>query len=659
MKRLLAALLLATCPALGQTVETRRVDAETRRVDGSSWAYSALPAPTGCLSTNVPFFGSDLKLGCATGLTYTSETGTLAATRVTEPANGSTRQSALGTSAHPGNSLSRADAWAVYDAGATSGLTAKRFWGAIFDGRYVYYVPGGVSGLASASGVVLRYDTTAGFTDPTAWVAYNAAATGGLNTTGYRGGTYDGRYLYLSPDKDTTDAAHGRVLRYDTRAPFTTVASWSVYDASGTGSLDCRGYSGALYDGTRYVYFAPFRTSTDLADYHGRVLRYDTTGSFTASGSWSVYDAAAEHGSGARGYKGIVSDGRFLYFAPNNNNGAGQYTIVLRYDMTASFSATGSWDAIDAQSVDGLDTEGYSGAVFDGRYVTFVPIGNSSTMHGRVLRYDTRMPFLSLTSWSAYDAGGAGSRGFVGAVFDGRYINFSPYFQGVEGGGGTYSGLMGRYDTERPFKQAASWESYDGSAIGGLTTVGYAGGAFDGRYWYLAPYYDGTAVSGKALRFDTGAPSPARTAQGSRGIGYRQEIPFDKILTDNVATTVFEVALAAGDMIGSGGLYSGTIIVTATEGTNVQAGIDAIRWTAVSTAAAAQTCAVANVTTAGGALSAPSNSTGTLGSYGWSCDIGTAGKVILSYRVDSSLTAPVVRIRGVITVESLNVVTLL
>lgn len=63
----------------------------------------------------------------------------------------------------------------------------------------------------------------------------------------------------------------------------------------------------------------------------------------------------------------------------------------------------------------------------------------------------------------------------------------------------------------RPFDEDDSWQSYDASATDGLHSVGYNGGAFDGRYFYAAPWQQGPKADkqgefvthGIVLRCDT------------------------------------------------------------------------------------------------------------------------------------------------------------
>jgi len=107
---------------------------------------------------------------------------------------------------------------------------------------------------------------------------------------------------------------------------------------------------------------------------------------------------------------------------------AGFYRVAAAAAFTP-LNQPGAFSAYAATNVNGLSTAGYAGAVFDGRYVYFVPYQNNVSAHGRVLRLDTEGNFSAPSSWLAYDATaavGAGAVGFTGGVFDGRYVHFSP-----------------------------------------------------------------------------------------------------------------------------------------------------------------------------------------------------------------------------------------
>ena len=386
--------------------------------------------------------------------------------------------------------LTQPGAFTAYSASSVNGLTTVGYSGAVFDGRYVYFVP--INNGTSYHGVVLRYDTQAGFTSASSWSAYDAGSTDGLLTRGYMGGVFDGRYVYFAPNYN------GIVLRYDMQSAFSTASSWHAYDAGTTSGLNTKGYGGAVFDG-RYVYFVPVHYG---ASAHGVVLRYDTQASFTMASSWSAYDAGSTDGLLTRGYFGGVFDGRFIYFVPYYNGSA--FGIVLRYDTQSPFSTASSWHAYDAGATSGLNTKGYCGAVFDGHYVYFMPYFNGSSYQGVVLRYDTQASFTTASSWSAYDAGstdGLLTGGYFGGVFDGRYICFVPEYNNLGN-----SGTVLRYDTQSPFSTSSSWHAYDAGTTSGLNAKGYEGAVSDGRYLYFAPLHNGSAFSGTVLRFDARLP---------------------------------------------------------------------------------------------------------------------------------------------------------
>jgi hypothetical protein len=406
-----------------------------------------------------------------------------------------------------GGTWNATTSWESKDAdNGAIGTNPEGYEHTVYDGRYVYFTPS--LRTAGRHGEVLRYDTTGAFSANSSWATFDAGANGvGTDPDGYIGAIYDGRYVYFAPDNNGT-AQHGEVLRYDTQASFTTAGSWSAFDPGGNGvGTDPDGYRGMEFDG-RYVYFAPSNDGTASA---GEVLRYDTTTSFSAAGSWSTYDpGAAGVGTDPDGYYDLVFDGRYLYFAPDNN-GTAPHGEVLRYDTRAPFALSGSWATYDAGSNGvGSDPDGYGAAAFDGRYVYFAPTNNGTAQHGEVLRYDTAGAFTASTAWSTFDPGangvGVDADGFRTITFDGRYVYF-----GQDNNGTASAGEHLRYDTRASFTSAASWSAYDPGASGvGTDPDGALGSVFDGRYVYFSHWYDGTDYSGEVLRYDTG-----RRGQGS------------------------------------------------------------------------------------------------------------------------------------------------
>jgi hypothetical protein len=400
------------------------------------------------------------------------------------------------------------DTFSAYDAGGTDGLDTTGFFGAVFDGRYIYFSP--QHDLSDRHGKALRYDTHGEFTNPESWEAYDAGETSGMSTKGYYGAVFDGRYVIYPPRRDPENF-HSRVLRFDTRGGFKDPESWDAYEASGTNSSQS-----AAFDG-KYIYFCPGQksvpkvTTKDETDdssptvtgmradqlliSSGDVMRYDTGGPFHEPASWQIRDISDTDGLNTRDYDGAVFDGRHIYFAPLS------YGLPLRYDTESEFQEVTSWEAYDANA---LGMKRCVGAVFDGRYIYYVPYGASE----HAIRFDTQAPFSSDAAWSSChlpDIPGLNVKGFDGAFFDGRYIYYIPYWDE----GTHFHGVTLRYDTTLPFQDSNSWIASDSGLTDGIKTVGFNGGATDGRYLYYGAWMDGTGFperiigNGRVLRYDT------------------------------------------------------------------------------------------------------------------------------------------------------------
>jgi hypothetical protein len=306
------------------------------------------------------------------------------------------------------------------------------------------------------------------------------------------GATFDGRYIYFAPADYTTPANAGVVTRYDTQATFGSAASWSTFNTTSL-NADAKGFEGAAFDG-RYVYLVP--SFNGAPDTHGLVTRYDTHATFAASASWSIFDTSTLNAH-AKGFMGATFDGRYLYFVPNaySNTVNSDDGLVVRYDTTATFATASSWSTFDAATVN-LNAVGFVGGLFDGRYVYFVPLANVTGADGTVTRYDTQGSFGAAASWSTFDTttANAKAKGFHGGAFDGRYIYLVP--------GST--GPVTRHDTQAAFGSVSSWSVFDTSTVNGSAT-GFTAAAFDGRYVYFVPCYACGATDSIVARFDTQA----------------------------------------------------------------------------------------------------------------------------------------------------------
>ena len=341
---------------------------------------------------------------------------------------------------------------------------------AVVEGDAMYLIP--VSG-----GALLRHDGA----DPSVgWTTFDAKPTPDPSepTHALPGAASDGRYLYVSPLGD------GTARRYDEALPFDRASSWDTFDLSAivdpAGMLGC-----AVFDG-RYVYFGP--------QDDGRVVRYDTRAPFSDPAAWedASMRVGGQHpfGGGRFGgdsatraplaaFVGAVFDGRYVYWVPSYHGG--WWGVVPRYDPSRPFDDPSAWSSFDTSALDGR-AEGFSGGVFDGRWLYLVPgFSDESWWSSTLLRYDTAAPFDARGSWESFDLRALDTRakGYSGATFDGRWLTLVPF-------DAEWGGLVARHDTTAVLDEG--WSTFDLASLH-PAAVGFAAGASRGRSTWLLPFW--------------------------------------------------------------------------------------------------------------------------------------------------------------------------
>ncbi|MGI9288701.1 MAG: DUF4347 domain-containing protein, partial [Pseudomonadales bacterium] len=223
-----------------------------------------------------------------------------------------------------------AGSWDTYDLN-TSVTTKDGYDGIEFDGRYVYLVPLNDSG--NEHGMMVRYDTLAAFDQASSWETYDVETQFGSSVVGFSGAIFDGQYMYYTPLYNDS-GVHGTVLRYDTTLGFSNASAWASFDVEAQFGNDGRGFLDQTFDG-RYLYLTPY---DDGSQFSGNVVRYDTQGSFTDAGSWSEFNPDANLvGNDPRGYWGAIFDGRNVHFVPIRTDwGGNEHGEVLIYDTLAT-----------------------------------------------------------------------------------------------------------------------------------------------------------------------------------------------------------------------------------------------------------------------------------------------------------------------------------
>ena len=269
--------------------------------------------------------------------------------------------------------------WEAYDAGL--GIS---YQGSGYDGRHVYFAPG-TSNKTGQSGMMLRYDTEKDFKDKAGWQTFDVEQLiSGLKIKDFDGISFDGKYVYFVPLK------YSVVVRYDIAKKFTDKSSWQAFDARPLGMKHC---VGAVFDG-KYLYFVPYDNNM--------IVRYDINKQFESKSSWQSYDIKKTSGSkSSGGYDGAFYDGRYAYFIPffytDKDKTMQFHGEVMRYDTTKNFEDPSNWKAVDISNTSGLKTVGYNAGMFDGRYFYFAPWQDGAAYHkeakiighGRVARYDS------------------------------------------------------------------------------------------------------------------------------------------------------------------------------------------------------------------------------------------------------------------------------
>ncbi|MBF8263361.1 MAG: hypothetical protein HW387_1026, partial [Parachlamydiales bacterium] len=365
------------------------------------------------------------------------------------------------------NKQMSAESTTCFDLLAVNGAL-KGFQGGVFDGRYIYLVPY-TNSSSLPSGRITRYDTTLPFYASGSYTAFDTV-TINSSSKGFSGGVFDGRYVYLVPNNN--GAAFGQITRYDTTLSFLLANSYTCFNTT-TVNSNSKGFQGGVFDG-RYIYLVPSNNGAIF----GQITRYDTTASFITAASYAIFNTTTGSAS-SKGFQGGVFDGRYVYLVPLNNGSP--FGTITRYDTTATFTTAGSYAFFNTTTVN-ANSKGFVGGVFDGRYVYLVP-NNNGAAFGLITRYDTTQPFTTAASYTCFDtlAVHLNSKGFMGGLFDGRYVYLVPNSQtGVE------FGQVTRYDTTQSFNAVSSYTTFDTTTVE-TASRGFVGAVFDGRYVYLVP----------------------------------------------------------------------------------------------------------------------------------------------------------------------------
>jgi hypothetical protein len=350
---------------------------------------------------------------------------------------------------------------------------------------------------ADAAGEAGPSFTYSDLQDPAAWSTV-LLGTFGANPGGqWRNAVFDGRYVHFGPL-----SFGGQLLSYDTTATsFTRAASWTAIVVplpdGGTPAF----FSGvAQAAGKVFVVSAGHLTDPDL-------LYYRNAGDLPAAG-FQALDLTPLAPDTAWGYAGL--DGRYLYLTPSTrrNSSTDPSGVVLRLDPAALPGAAPA--VFDVAQGVSLDAQGFRDAVFDGRFLYFMPNLNTKGLSGVFARYDTQGAFVDPRAWDWFDLAAldpALTR-FGCGTFDGRYA----YFFTAPTIGRTYT-KVARYDTQGLFASTNAWTQLDLTDGSGAAIGDVGGASFDGRYVYVLANGGAPDASRYLVRIDSTVPLAAPAVQ--------------------------------------------------------------------------------------------------------------------------------------------------
>jgi hypothetical protein len=336
--------------------------------------------------------------------------------------------------------------------------------------------------------------TWSDFTDVSKWESVAVGiGTGTPGAGNFQGTAFDGRYVYFVPSYMAST-----LTRYDTQAPFTLPSSWQhldlrTLDTSSQGDAQAAGFAGAVFDG-RFLYLVPFFSQPTPG---GLVLQCDTTaaGGCMSPAAWSFFGLTSID-STVNGYAGAVFDGRYVNFVPfAQSQQGGTSNVLARFDTQApgGFAARASWSTFQITRAVPRATV-FTGSIFDGQRLYFLPFPETPEV---LAIYDTTGLIDDANSWRSVDLPGDAGAGWYAGGFDGRYVYLTP--------AGTTSNVASRCDTRGTdgCANATSWTQFDMHrlplAAPGASFPQYFGATFDGKYMYFVPY----SVRSIPVRFDT------------------------------------------------------------------------------------------------------------------------------------------------------------
>lgn len=195
------------------------------------------------------------------------------------------------------------------------------------------------------------------------------------------------------------------------------------------------------------------------------------------------------------GFSCGTTDGLYAYYLTGYNAGFTAYGFLVRVPVSIAWSSPGIASSIMYLDLTGYNASlaGFTGCLYDNGNLYLIPCNNGSPiLSGLSARVSvTQANWTAITDPQALPVLGvttvdlrsidAQLCGFYGGVITPTHIYYIPYYNGV------YSGKIARIPTTN--FTLSGIETLNLATVSSILT-GFRGGVYDGRYIYLAPYYN-------------------------------------------------------------------------------------------------------------------------------------------------------------------------
>lgn len=235
--------------------------------------------------------------------------------------------------------------------------------------------------------------------------------------------------LYEIPYGQPASSVPGSVVgiydpNYTPDDPFQKPAAWRLVDlhTQGPASPYAEGFLGAIPVKNKLYFIPSFTIATDGVTQTSNPVFFvwdPALGDFADSAAWSQINNGPTAGGGTNkvpsidwcGWGSACTDGNYVYFGSSADykSGSPPHGTQVRYDTRLPFTSASSWEAITLHTgAHMLDTgcRGFQGIAFDGKYIWLAPSDNSQDNTAKVARFDTTKTDFSANSdlgWEFYD----------------------------------------------------------------------------------------------------------------------------------------------------------------------------------------------------------------------------------------------------------------